>query len=160
MKGLMQDWPLVISSILDHAAREHPQQEIVTNAVEGTIRRCHYRDLHSRARKVAKALVSAGIKPGDRVATMAWNTDRHMEVWYGITGVGAIYHTLNPRLFAEQIEYIVNHAEDRVIFVDATFLPVLEPIRDKLSSVEKIIVLCLSFESKLKKVLIFLGFSN
>lgn len=141
MKGLMQDWPLVISSILDHAAREHPQQEIVTNAVEGTIRRCHYRDLHSRARKVAKALVSAGIKPGDRVATMAWNTDRHMEVWYGITGVGAIYHTLNPRLFAEQIEYIVNHAEDRVIFVDATFLPVLEPIRDKLSSVEKIIVL-------------------
>ena len=70
MKGLMQDWPLVISSILDHAAREHPQQEIVTNAVEGTIRRCHYRDLHSRARKVAKALVSAGIKPGDRVATM------------------------------------------------------------------------------------------
>lgn len=141
MKGLMQDWPLVISSILDHAAREHPQQEIVTNAVEGTIRRCHYRDLHSRARKVAKALVSAGIKPGDRVATMAWNTDRHMEVWYGITGVGAIYHTLNPRLFAEQIEYIVNHAEDRIIFVDATFLPVLEPIRDKLSSVEKIIVL-------------------
>lgn len=141
MKGLMQDWPLVISSILDHAAREHPQQEIVTNAVEGTIRRCHYRDLHSRARKVAKALVSAGIKPGDRVATMAWNTDRHMEAWYGITGVGAIYHTLNPRLFAEQIEYIVNHAEDRIIFVDATFLPVLEPIRDKLSSVEKIIVL-------------------
>ena len=141
MKGLMQDWPLVISSILDHAAREHPQQEIVTNAVEGTIRRCHYRDLHSRARKVAKALVSAGIKPGDRVATMAWNTDRHMEVWYGITGVGAIYHTLNPRLFAEQIEYIVNHAEDRIIFVDATFLPILEPIRDKLSSVEKIIVL-------------------
>jgi fatty-acyl-CoA synthase len=141
MKGLMQDWPLVISSILDHAAREHPQQEIVTNAVEGTIRRCHYRGLHSRARKVAKALVSAGIKPGDRIATMAWNTDRHMEVWYGITGVGAIYHTLNPRLFAEQIEYIVNHAEDRIIFVDATFLPVLEPIRDKLSSVEKIIVL-------------------
>lgn len=141
MKGLMQDWPLVISSILDHAAREHPQQEIVTNAVEGTIRRCHYRDLHSRARKVAKALLSAGIKPGDRIATMAWNTDRHMEVWYGITGVGAIYHTLNPRLFAEQIEYIVNHAEDRIIFVDATFLPVLEPIRDKLSSVEKIIVL-------------------
>ena len=141
MKGLMQDWPLVVPSVLDHAAREHGEQTVVTRGVEGDLRRATYRALRQRALRVAKALERDGIAFGDRVATMAWNTDRHLEVWYGVMGLGAICHTLNPRLFADQLVYIVEHAEDRVLFIDATFLPVLEAIRDRLPSLERIIVL-------------------
>ena len=103
MKGLMQDWPLRVSTIIDHAARFHGDREIVTRSVEGPITRTTYKDVHLRARKTAQALTRLGVKEGDVVATMAWNTARHLEAWYGIMGMGAVCHTLNPRLFAEQL---------------------------------------------------------
>ncbi len=141
MKGLMQDWPLVVTNVLDHAAREHGERELVTRSVEGPIRRTTLKDVYSRAKRVAKALVAEGVKPGDRIATMAWNTDRHLEAWYGINGCGAVYHTLNPRLFAEQLVYIMNHAEDKILFVDITFIPVIEAVHSQFETLEKIIVL-------------------
>ncbi len=141
MKGLMQDWPLVVTNVLDHAAREHGERELVTRSVEGPIRRTTLKDVYSRAKRVAKALVAEGVKPGDRIATMAWNTDRHLEAWYGINGCGAVYHTLNPRLFAEQLVYIMNHAEDKILFVDITFIPVIEAVYSQFETLEKIIVL-------------------
>lgn len=141
MHGLMQDWPLLVHTILDHAALNHAEREMVTRSVEGPIRRCTMSDLRTRSLRVAKALQQQGVRLGDRVATMAWNTDRHVETWYGIMGLGAICHTLNPRLFAEQLVYIINHAEDRLLFVDLTFLPVIQAIRDQLPTVKKVIVL-------------------
>ena len=141
MHGLMQDWPLLVHTILDHAALNHAEREMVTRSVEGPIRRCTMSDLRTRSLRVAKALQQEGVRLGDRVATMAWNTDRHVETWYGIMGLGAICHTLNPRLFAEQLVYIINHAEDRLLFVDLTFLPVIQAIRDQLPTVKKVIVL-------------------
>jgi fatty-acyl-CoA synthase len=137
----MQDYPLLVHTILDHAALNHGERELVTRAVEGPIRRCTLADIRVRSLGVAKALQREGIGLGDRVATMAWNTDRHMETWYGIMGVGAICHTINPRLFAEQLVYIFNHAEDRILFVDTTFIPIVEAIATQLRSVEKYIVL-------------------
>jgi fatty-acyl-CoA synthase len=141
MRGLMQDWPLLIHRIIDHAARQHGTQEVVTRSVEGPITRTNYAAIRNRALKVAQRLVRDGIRPGDRIATMAWNTARHLESWYGITGAGAIYHTINPRLFPEQIAWIANHAEDRVILTDLTFVPLLEALADKLTKVERYIVL-------------------
>ena len=136
MLGLMQDWPLLVHKIIDHAAINHGDREVVSRSVEGPIHRTNYREIAVRARKVAEALDRYGIKEGDRVATLAWNTWRHIETWYGITGVGAIYHTLNPRLFPEQIVYIANHAEDRAIFFDITFASLVEQIAPKLPSVK------------------------
>ncbi len=141
MLGLMQDWPLLVHTMLDHAAFNHGEREMVTRSVEGPIRRCTLADLRSRALRVAKALEKEGVALSDRVATMAWNTERHVEVWFGIMGQGAICHTLNPRLFAEQLVYIINHAEDRLIFVDITFVPVLQAIAERLPTVHKYIVL-------------------
>ena len=141
MLSLMQDWPLLVHKMLDHGAFNHGEREIVTRSVEGPIRRCTLADLRSRSLRVAKALEREGMALGDRVATMAWNTDRHVEVWFGIMGLGTVCHTLNPRLFAEQLVYIINHAEDRMIFVDLTFVPVLEAIADRLPTVRKYIVL-------------------
>lgn len=141
MKGLMQDYPLLVHTILDHAALNHGDREIVTRGVEGPIRRTNYCQLRMRSLRVAKALQADGIGLGDRVATMAWNTDRHFETWYGIMGLGAICHTLNPRLFAEQLVYIINHAEDRILFVDLTFIPLVEALAAKLPSIEKYIIL-------------------
>jgi len=141
MLGLMQNYPLLVQTILDHAAQNHAEREMVTRSIEGPIRRYTYRDLRARSLRVAKALTNEGVVMGDRVATMAWNTDRHMEAWYGIMGIGAISHTLNPRLFAEQLVYIINHAEDRILFVDLTFVPVVEAIADKIPSIKKFIIL-------------------
>ena len=141
MLGLMQDWPLLVHKMLDHGAFNHAEREIVTRSVEGPIRRYTLADLRLRSLRVAKALEREGVRLGDRVATMAWNTDRHVEVWFGIMGLGAICHTLNPRLFAEQLVYIINHAEDRFIFVDLSFVPVLEAIAGRLPTVNKYIVL-------------------
>ena len=141
MLGLMQDYPLLVHTILDHGALNHGERELVTRSVEGPIRRTTLAEIRERALRVAKALHKEGIKQGDRVATMAWNTERHMEAWFGIMGHGAVCHTLNPRLFAEQLDYIVNHAEDRIIFVDTTFLPIMEALKDRFASVEKYIVL-------------------
>ncbi len=141
MPGLMQDWSLTCTRILDHAARNHPGREIVSRSVEGPIHRTTYAEVHARALRLAKRLQADGIREGDRVATLAWNTWRHMEVWYGLLGIGAVYHTVNPRLFPDQIAWIINHAEDRFLFVDLTFLPIVEKIRPQLANIEKIIVL-------------------
>jgi fatty-acyl-CoA synthase len=141
MLGLMQDWPLLCHRIIEHAAQVHGHQEVVTRSVEGPIHRTNYRDIHQRARKVSQALERVGIKLGDRIATIAWNTWRHLECWYGIMGIGAICHTVNPRLFPEQIAWIVNHAQDRIVIADITFVPVLEQIAAKMPSVERYVVL-------------------
>jgi len=141
MLGLMQNYPLLVQTILDHAGLNHGEREMVTRSVEGPIRRISYGDLRLRALRVAKALQKEGVVVGDRIATMAWNTDRHVEVWYGIMGLGAISHTLNPRLFAEQLVYIMNHAEDRILFVDLTFVPLIEAIAAKLPTIKKYIIL-------------------
>ena len=141
MQGLMQDWPLTVDKILDHAKTWHGGREVVSRSVEGPIVRTTYAQIHERAKRVSNALIGLGVQPGDRVATLAWNTGRHIEAWYGIMGIGAVCHTLNPRLFAEQLCYIINHAEDRVIFTDLTFLPVLLENRDKMPTVKHFIVM-------------------
>ncbi len=141
MLGLMQNWPLLTHRIIDHAARIHGKQEVVTRSVEGPIHRTNYAEIRTRALKVSQKLDGEGIKLGDRVATIAWNTWRHLECWYGIMGIGAICHTVNPRLFPEQIGWIINHAQDRIVITDLTFVPILEKIADKLPSVERYIVL-------------------
>ncbi|WP_298922727.1 long-chain-fatty-acid--CoA ligase [uncultured Bosea sp.] len=142
MLGLMQDWPLLLHRIIDHAAIQHGTREVVSRAVEdGTLRRRSYREIRSRALRVAKRLDREGIGLGDRVATLAWNSDRHLELWYGISGIGAITHTVNPRLFPEQIAGIVSHAEDRLMFLDLTFVPMIEAIQEKLPSVARYVVL-------------------
>jgi fatty-acyl-CoA synthase len=140
MLGLMQDWPLLIHRIIDHAATYHADRRIISRSIEGPIHTTTYADVRRRARKVAQRLVRDGIKPGDRVATLAWNTWRHLESWYGIVGMGGVYHTVNPRLFQEQIAWIVNHAEDRVMMTDLTFVPLLEKLADKLPTIERYIV--------------------
>jgi len=141
MLGLMQDWPLLCHRIIDHAAIQHGNREVVTRSIEGPIHRTNYREIRKRALKVAQRLEKDGIKLGDRVATLAWNTWRHLETWYGITGIGAVYHTVNPRLFPEQIAYIANHAEDRLMFLDTTFVPLMEKLQDKLPTIERYVVL-------------------
>ncbi|MFZ5684780.1 MAG: long-chain-fatty-acid--CoA ligase [Pseudomonadota bacterium] len=141
MLGLMQGWPLTVDKIIDHARNWHGDREIVSRSVEGPIARTTYAGLHERSKRLSNALKAMGVQPGDRVATLAWNTGRHMEAWYGIMGIGAICHTLNPRLFAEQLCYIINHAEDKVIFTDLTFLPVLLQNRAKMPTVKHFVVL-------------------
>ena len=141
MKGLMQDRPLLITHLIEHAAAYHSAAEIVTLAVEGGKHRYSYRDCRDRSKKVAQAMERTGMGIGDRIATLALNTYRHMELWYGIAGMGAVAHTINPRLFAEQIVYIVNHAEDRILFLDIPFIPLVEAIADKLKTVERYVVL-------------------
>ena len=141
MLGLMQDWPLLCHKILDHAAIQHGGREIVSRSVEGPITRSTWREVRARALKVAQLLEREGYRKGDRIATLAWNTARHLEAWYGIMGIGAVYHTLNPRLFPDQIAWIMNHAEDRAVFVDLTFVPIVEKIAESVKSLGKVIVL-------------------
>lgn len=141
MFGQMQDVPLLMNGILDHAMVNHSEREIVSRLVEGNIHRETYAELHLRARKLSQALQSLGMGEQDVIATLAWNTHRHIEAWYGITGIGGVYHTLNPRLFAEQLVYIINHAEDKMIFTDLTFVPVLEAIEAEIPNVKGIIIM-------------------
>jgi fatty-acyl-CoA synthase len=141
MLGLMQDWPLLCHRVIDHAARYHSDRPVISRSVEGPIHTTSYADIRARALKVAQHFERDGIRLGDRVATLAWNTWRHLEAWYGILGIGAVYHTVNPRLFPEQIVWIINHAEDRVLFTDLTFVPLLEKFADKLPTIERYIVL-------------------
>jgi acyl-CoA synthetase (AMP-forming)/AMP-acid ligase II len=142
MNGLMQDWPLLSSKILGHAARWHGEAEIVSRTVEGPIHRQDYRALERRSRALASAVQSRlGLKRGDIIATMAWNTYRHMEIWYGVMGLGAIVHTLNPRLFADQLTYIVNHAEDQWVFTDLTFVPLFEKLQDLMKGVKGFVIM-------------------
>jgi fatty-acyl-CoA synthase len=141
MQGLMQDWPLLIHRVIDHASTQHARRPVVSRSVEGPIHRTDYAEIRSRALRLAKRLEMDGIRLGDRVATLAWNTWRHLETWYGITGIGAIYHTVNPRLFEDQIVYIMNHAEDRLLFLDLTFVPLIEKLAPRLATIERFIVL-------------------
>jgi fatty-acyl-CoA synthase len=141
MLGLMQDWPLLCHRIIDHAATHHGGRQIITRSIEGRFHTTNYADLRARALRVAQRLDKSGIRLGDRVATLAWNTWRHLEAWYGIMGIGAVYHTVNPRLFPDQIAWIVNHAEDRVMMVDLTFVPILEKLADRLKPIEQYVVL-------------------
>ena len=136
MLGQMQHRPLLISSLIEHANACHPDAEIVSRTVEGPVHRCTYRDIRRRAKQVANALTALGTSPGDRIATLAWNGYRHMELYFGVSGMGAVLHTINPRLFPEQIEYIVNHADDRYLFFDLTFAPLVAKLAPALSRVK------------------------
>jgi len=137
----MQDRPLLVSGFIDYAERYHGQTEIVTRTVEGPIHRYGYGDCARRSRRAARAFLRLGVGLGDRIGTLAWNTHRHMEVWYGTAGIGAVIHTINPRLFADQIVYIVNHAEDRLLLVDLTFVALLESLAERIPGVEHFIIL-------------------
>lgn len=141
MLGLMQQWPLLCHKLIDHAAFQHGNREVVSRSIEGPVVRTTYSEIRVRAKRVAQMLEREGFGRGDRIATMAWNTARHIESWYGITGMGAIYHTLNPRLFPDQIAWIMNHAEDKALFVDLSFLPLIEKIAPHVASLRRIIVL-------------------
>ncbi|GAA4011253.1 3-(methylthio)propionyl-CoA ligase [Actimicrobium antarcticum] len=140
--GQMMDQPLLISSIIQHADRHFGDNEIVSRRVEGDIHRYTYHDCHTRSRQLANALGTLGVKMGDRVATLAWNGYRHLEAYYGVSGSGAVLHTVNPRLHPEQIAYIVNHAEDQYLMFDMTFLPVVEAFAAHCTTVKGFIALC------------------
>jgi fatty-acyl-CoA synthase len=135
LRGLMMDRPLLVSSAIDYAAEVYPDVEIVSQTVEGGIHRYGYRASRERIGRLANALKGLGIKPGDRVATLAWNGYRHFELYYAIAGIGAVCHTINPRLFDEQITYIANHAEDTALFFDITFLPLIERLMPSFKSI-------------------------
>ena len=141
MRGLMQDWPLLVHRIIDHAAVQHGDREVVSRSVEGPLARTTYRAIRGRALRLAKRLHAEGIAPGDRVATLAWNTWRHVEAWYGIAGAGAVCHTLNPRLHPDVIAWIANHAGDRLLFLDLTVLPLVEALAPRLPGVARFVVL-------------------
>ena len=141
MKGLMQDWPLLVHTILDHAAINHGDAEVVSRTVEGDTHRTTYTQVDQRSRKLASALKKRGYGFGDVIGTMAWNGYRHLEAWYAIAGLGAIYHTLNPRLFEEQLDYIINHGDDKLIFVDLTFVPLMEKLAPKIGKVRNIVIM-------------------
>jgi len=142
LMGQMMDQPLLISSIIQHADHYFGHNEIVSRRVEGDIHRYTYRDCHKRSKKLANALGNLGVKMGDRVATMAWNGYRHLEAYYAVSGSGAVLHTINPRLFPEQIAYIANHAEDQYFLFDLTFLPAVEKIAAHCKTVKGFILLC------------------
>ena len=137
----MQPFSLRVSEILDHAARYHPRRKIISRNVEGPIVETDWNAVYLKAKKLSKALQKLGIKKGDRIGVMAWNTARHLELWYGIPGSGAVNHTLNPRLFAKQLTYIINHAEDKILMIDLDLVKILEEILPTCKTVEQIIVL-------------------
>ncbi|HAT33233.1 MAG TPA: long-chain fatty acid--CoA ligase [Janthinobacterium sp.] len=142
LMGQMMNQPLLISGILAFAARHYGGNEIVSRRVEGDIHRYTYRDCHQRACRLANALHGLGVKMGDRVATLAWNGYRHLEAYYAVSGSGAVLHTINPRLFAEQIAYICGHAEDQVLLFDSTFLPMVEAIAAQCPTIRHFVLLC------------------
>jgi fatty-acyl-CoA synthase len=141
MNGLMMQQPLLISSLLVHAQRHHGDQEVVSRRVEGDIHRTTYREMAARSRRMAKALAGLGVKPGDRVATLAWNGYRHMELYYAVSGSGAVLHTLNPRLHPDHVVYIADHAEDQVLFFDLTFLPLVEAVAPRVKTIKTFVAM-------------------
>ncbi len=132
----MQDFPLRVTRLVDHAEREHGAGEIVSAWADGSITRTNWRDVARDARRMAQALEAWGINPGDRVATLAMNHSHHLTSWYGATGMGGVLHTINPRLFDDQLEYIANHAEDRVLLYDYAFSPLVERMKSKWTTIE------------------------
>ena len=141
MLGLMQNHPLLISSLLTHAERHHGDQQVVSRRVEGDIHRSTYRELASRSRRMAKALAALGVKAGERVGTIAWNGYRHLELYYAVSGSGAVLHTLNPRLHPDQLVWIAEHAQDQVLCFDLTFLPLVQAVAPRLANVRHFILM-------------------
>ncbi len=141
MDGLIMDIPLLLSGFIDYAAEHHVATEVVARTIEGDIHRYTYADAQRRAKQLAKALLRLGVTSGTRIASLAWNTHRHFEMFYGVTGIGAVLHTINPRLFPEQLVYIINHAEDAFIFCDGATLPILEAIAPKLHGVKGYVIM-------------------
>jgi 3-(methylthio)propionyl---CoA ligase len=141
MNGSMMQLPLLISSLIVHAERHHGEQEVVSRRVEGDIHRINFRTLAARSRRMANALAGLGIKSGERVATLAWNGHRHMELYYAVSGSGAVLHTLNPRLHPDQVIYIADHAEDQALFFDLTFLPLVEAIAGRVKTIKAFIAM-------------------
>jgi fatty-acyl-CoA synthase len=141
MLGLMQNQPLLISSLLTHAERHHGDQQVVSRRVEGDIHRYTYRELAARSRRMARALAALGVKAGDRVGTIAWNGYRHLELYYAVSGSGAVLHTLNPRLHPDQVVWIAEHAQDQVLCFDQTFLPLVQAVAARLTSVRHFILM-------------------
>ncbi len=141
MNNLMQEFPLMVGNIIDHAARYHPNRKIICRTVEGPIVISSWLEIRTKALKLTKALLNLGVKKGDVIGVMAWNTARHLEVVYGVPGSGAVNHTLNPRLFSEQLIYIINHAEDKILMVDLDLVPVIETIIQKCPKVQNVIVM-------------------
>jgi acyl-CoA synthetase (AMP-forming)/AMP-acid ligase II len=142
MRGLMQDWPLLVPTLLDHAALYHHDTKIVSRTFEGPIHRSSWGEVGARARRMAAALAALGVKPGEPVATLAWNGFRHLELFYAIPGAGAVCHTVNPRLFRAEMAYIFNHAGDRTVFLDLDFVAMMEELQDELPAVERFVLLC------------------
>src|SRR5207248_10243724 len=136
MRAQMMDRPLLVSSIIAHADRSHGDTEIVSRTVEGPIHRYTYGEAHRRSKRLAQALARLGVREGERVGTLAWNGFRHFELYYGVAGMGAVIHTVNPRLFPEQLVFIVNDAEDRYVFFDLTFAPLVEKLAPACKSVK------------------------
>lgn len=141
MQGLMMPWQLTMDRILEHANRVYPHKRITTLMPNGSLHRYTYADMYKRVKRLSKALVKLGVQPGDRVATFAWNHFQHMELYYAIPGAGAVCHTLNIRLFPEQLAYIVNHAEDKIVFLDATLLPLYGRIASQINCVQHYILI-------------------
>ena len=141
MKGLMMNRQLLISSLIEHGAKVYHDREIVSRTVEGPIHRYTYADLGQRSKQLAGALTALGVKAGDRIATLAWNGYRHVELYFGVSGMEAVCHTLNPRLHPSQLAYILNHAEDQYLFVELTFVPLVEAISEHLKTVKGVVVM-------------------
>ncbi len=142
MQGLMQQHQLLLSGLLDHAATFHGEREIVSHMVDGSTHRGNWRAVQQRAKRLANALTTLGVQAGDRVATLAWNTHRHMELYFGVSGMQAILHTVNPRLFPEQIVYILNHAEDGYVFFDTSFAELLAGLAPQLLHAKGFVAMC------------------
>lgn len=142
MDGLMQNVPLTVDRIIDHAAAWHGERDVVSRDADGVVTRTNYADIHRDAKRVSNALAAEGMKPGDRVASMGWNSGRHLAAWYGAAGMGVVLHTLNPRLFVEQIAYIANHANDRLLIADPATAELLEELLPQVPSIEKVIFFC------------------
>jgi acyl-CoA synthetase (AMP-forming)/AMP-acid ligase II len=157
MLGLMMNYPLTIDRILEHARLLYPHREVVTKLPNGDIHRQNYGQLYSRVKRLAKALGKLGVEKGDRVGTFGWNNYQHLELYYAIPGAGAVCHTLNIRLFPQQLSYIINHADDKVIFIDATLLPLFEKVADQVQKVKHFVIYNHSegFQTKLPNVLFY-----
>src|SRR3982750_2115271 len=141
MQGLMMDWPLTLPSILEHAGPYHPEREGGARPVEGPIHRYGYAEALKRTKRLANALLALGVKPGDRVATLAWSTHRHFELYFAVTGIGAVLHTINPRLHADQIVWVANHAQNDFLFVDIPFAGQVAALRDRMTTVKRLVAM-------------------
>ena len=141
MLGLMQDWEMRVTRILDHAAKYHANRQIISRSIEGPIEHSNWGEVRTRAVKLSQALVRLGVKRGDMIGCMAWNTTRHLEIWYGVPGAGGVLHSLNPRLSVEQLTFVIDHAEDKWVLVDHDIVPVLEAVAGNLPKVQGYIIM-------------------